>query len=230
MNILLVEGKKDATVIQALCDKACIKTSIIDQIESYDSSWSFAIFLPKDSGDDKVLTNIQRAIIDNIKIMGVVLDADKPKDKPSLCVDSRLQAIQSKLNKLNKYYQKKLQKNPLGIVIEGHENLPRFGVWLMPDNQNAGMLEDFLMRIVKKPEKCIDFAEQCVADAENKDCCTFKAAHRSKAIIHTYLAWQDEPGNTLELSIKTGKLDSTTKIATDFVNWIKRLFIISGLT
>ena len=35
-----------------------------------------------------------------------------------------------------------------GTIILETEDLPRVGVWLMPDNESAGELEDFVARMI----------------------------------------------------------------------------------
>ena len=52
----------------------------------------------------------------------------------------------------------------------------------------------------------------------------FKDVHRSKAKIHTYLAWQEQPGLPLGVSIKAKAFDSDAKLAHDVTDWLKTLF------
>ncbi|BAC91019.1 gsl3078 [Gloeobacter violaceus PCC 7421] len=53
---------------------------------------------------------------------------------------------------------------------------------------------------------------------------TFKEVHRSKAVIHTYLAWCDEPGYPLGKAITSQSLQPQTSIARKFTDWLVRLF------
>lgn len=230
MKILLVEGKKDAQVIKALCDTQEIRTHIVEKLdpESYSNEHLFEIYVPPNSNDETLLTFGLESTLStsDIQVIGIILDADKPKDNPA--PQNRVNAIKHQLK------IKKLLLDPLGTILKQTDlqssehnrvkKLQRFGFWLMPDNVNSGMLEDFLMKIIKKPEQCIDLAERCIKEAKTEGCCTFKDAHLSKAIIHTYLAWQHEPGNTLELSIKTGKLDKNAELAQKLIAWLKQLF------
>ena len=106
--------------------------------------------------------------------------------------------------------------------IEGDDTKPRIGVWIMPDNSNEGMLEDFLLRGV--PAVGVEVAREAVELAEKKEVTTFKDAHHSKAVIHTYLAWQDEPGRPLGLSVTSKMLSPETPEAKRFVAWLRKLF------
>ncbi|MEZ5671393.1 MAG: DUF3226 domain-containing protein [Thiotrichaceae bacterium] len=221
-RLLLVEGKTDALIISALCKKHGIVTELIKELESDPESedYLFAIHYKDDSNNDQVLKSIPvLANKESMEILGVVLDADAH-------VTGRIQAIGDQLKKVQPSLKASdVQISENGTILKNNiGNLKKMGFWIMPDNKNPGMLEDFLMKIIHKPEKCIDFATQCVEEAQKQACCTFKNSHRSKAIIHTYLAWQHEPGNTLELSIKSGKFNANAELSQKLITWLKELF------
>ncbi|EDN70757.1 conserved hypothetical protein [Beggiatoa sp. PS] len=92
----------------------------------------------------------------------------------------------------------------------------------MPNNQETGMLEDFLMALAQP--NSLEWARHCLEQAQHKNLTTFKEVHQSKAIIHTYLAWQDEPGNPLGQAITAHALQPNTEIAYHFTDWLKQLF------
>lgn len=86
---------------------------------------------------------------------------------------------------------------PTGGLNTVHKTGTRFGVWIMPDNRFEGMLEDFLIRLMPpESEPLYDLAQRCVGNASELGA-RFSANHRSKAELHTWLAWQDEPGKQL---------------------------------
>ena len=126
------------------------------------------------------------------EIIGVVLDADDN-------VESRWQSIRDKLQDYP--YRLPDAPDPGGTIVEAVEDLPRprLGFWLMPNNVDPGMLEDFCRQLA--PDDAIAYAEHCVTEAREKSFATFREVHRSKAVVHTYLAWQDEPGRPLGQSI-----------------------------
>ena len=96
---------------------------------------------------------------------------------------------------------------PEGGLEVDHPDGARFGVWIMPDNRFCGMLEDFLIRLI--PEACEDLhrlAQHCVAEAARNGA-SFRDVHRRKAEIHTWLAWQDEPGRQLHQAVHHRLLD-----------------------
>jgi len=53
----------------------------------------------------------------------------------------------------------------------------------------------------------------------------FKDVHLSKAVIRTYLAWQDPPDiQYLGLAIKRGAFDNIEAECRQFVGWLEQLF------
>jgi hypothetical protein len=174
-KILLVEGVNDCHVVMALC-------------KAHNVPQSFGIF--ECGSDDKVLKRLNALMSesDPPKVIGILLDTDQPTDNPS--VGPRLDSIKGKLKSYN--YQFPQKPDPNGTIITGYEDEPRLGLWLMPNNQDVGMLEDFCLQLAEP--KSLTYAKECVEQAMAKEISTFKQVHLSKAIIHTYLAWCDEPG------------------------------------
>ena len=93
----------------------------------------------------------------------------------------------------------------------------------MPDNQMKGILETFLRSLVPKPSPLFDYVETSVAaipDSERR----FKPRKEPKAIIHTWIAWQEEPGMPPGMAINTRFLDANVAEVDVLVSWLKRLF------
>lgn len=203
-RILLVEGKDDYHVIVHLWEAHGLPKRHFDAIDCKSS--------------DKLLRDhLELRLKESTppKILGIILDAD---ENPS----SRWDAIKNRLTEVD-YKELPTQPAEKGTIIE-QNGLPKIGVWIMPDNLSKGMLEDFLAQLA--PEEAMEFAKGCVADAKDKGFSSFKDVHRSKAEIHTYLAWQDEPGNPLGISIDARALDVHLPVAKEFIGFLKKLFEI----
>ena len=113
---------------------------------------------------------------------------------------------------------------PEGGLIEVHTDGQRFGVWIMPDNRFTGVLEDFLAGLI--PEDALPpyrLAQESVPRAAECDA-PFQPAHRTKAQIHTWLAWRDEPGKQLHQVVHHRVLDPRKAESHSFVAWFRRLF------
>jgi len=200
-KVLLVEGDNDCHVVMSLCAAHTVPQT-------------FGIY--QCGSDTGVLKRLNALIIrpNPPQTIGVMLDADNPS------ITGRWDSIKSKL----RHYSYSFPTNPDsdGTVIQGTLDEPKLGFWLMPNNQDSGMLEDFCAELAEPLS--LAFARECVEQAQLRGATTFKAVHRSKAIIHTYLAWHNEPGYPLGRSITTQALRPHTDIAVKFTNWLTNLF------
>lgn len=203
-KVLIVEGQDDEHVIKALCGK--LNGPYIEEFIQKKSVNSLLADLParlKTIGDDLAV--------------GVVVDADTD-------LSARWQAIRNILV-TNGYISVPDSPSPDGTVVDPPEDslLPRFGVWIMPDNRTSGILEDFLRFLVPEGSPLFNHAEASIdgiPQGERK----FSAPKRPKALIHTWLAWQEEPGKPLGTSITAKYLDPNAPSAAVFVSWLNRLF------
>jgi len=202
-KILLTEGINDCHVISALCHKHKVPQS-------------FSLF--EAGSDDQAIRKLNSLAenegVSQKQAIGIVIDADNPN------LVAKWQKITKKLTARG--YT--LPNNPelSGTIIKA-DDMPDIGIWLMPDNDKDGMLEDFCHRLIE-PES-LEVAQQSVEQAKQQNITTFKDVHRSKAIIHTYLAWQDEPGLPLGAAITAKALDGDKPLAKNFVNFLTKLFI-----
>ena len=202
-KVLLVEGDNDCHVVMALCNAHKVPET-------------FGIY--QCGSDVGVLKRLNALIVrpNPPQVIGVMLDGDKPS------VAGRWQSIQDKLKNNNHSYLLPNTPNADGTVVAAIEDKPKLGFWLMPNNQDSGMLEDFCATLAE-PES-LAFARECVEQAHGRKVTTFKEVHRSKAVIHTYLAWHDEPGYPLGKAITRQTLRPGTDIAVKFTEWLKHLF------
>lgn len=100
---------------------------------------------------------------------------------------------------------------------------PRLGIWMMPDNRVEGMLEDFLLRLVHEHDPLVGRARDAVTgipEAQRR----FAPTYGSKAVAHTWLAWQQEPGTALGQAITKRYLDPARAPAPAFRRWLLELF------
>jgi hypothetical protein len=199
-KVLLVEGDNDCHVVMALC-------------AAHKVPETFGIY--QCGSDVGVLKRLNALIIrpNPPQTIGVMLDADSS-------INGRWDSIRGKL----RHYSYKFPGTPNanGTIVGDTSGQPKLGFWLMPNNQDSGMLEDFCAELAEPSS--LAFARECVEAANVRNVATFKEVHRSKAIIHTYLAWQDEPGYPLGKSITKQSLRPHTAIAVSFTDWLIQLF------
>jgi hypothetical protein len=112
---------------------------------------------------------------------------------------------------------------PGGLIIARHVGGPsRLGVWLMPDNRLPGMMEDFLLSLANPDDKLKRHAEEVI---ETLPARRFPKVHYPKALLHTWLAWQEEPGTRPGLAITRKLLRHDRAEGQRFLTWLKELFV-----
>jgi hypothetical protein len=112
--------------------------------------------------------------------------------------------------------------NSLASRPEG-DHLPKLGVWLMPNNKAYGMFEDLLMASLAG--QAVAYTTAVVKQSKADGVAKFRDIHLSKAVIRTYLAWQDPPDiQYLGLAIKRGAFENIEAECRQFVQWLERLF------
>jgi hypothetical protein len=207
-NLLVVEGKDDCHGIYQIAARKGL-----DQ--------SFGIW--EGGNDTGALERFGGLLLSSRKrpeIMGIVLDCDADDSGNSDAIARRWAQIQYRL--IGMPYVVPSVPDSGGTIIQGPEGYPRIGVWLMPDNRAEGMFEDFLLPLI--PAQALTFARETARDAKVRGYGSYKEVHESKAVAHTYLAWQDEPGKPLGIAIKAGMFDLESPRASGFIGWLRDLF------
>jgi hypothetical protein len=150
-----------------------------------------------------------------IERVGIVVDAD-------LSIADRWRAIQAILHSAG-FANVPDAPDEQGTIIT-QANKPDVGVWLMPDNRLPGLVEDFATYLIPQNDRLSQLALQAI-DAIPSEDRRFSGAHRSKAHIHTWLAWQADPGTPMGLAITKKYLDAQAPSAANFLRWVDRLLL-----
>lgn len=203
---LIVEGKDDSIVIQTLFQQHAIAENfeIKDRYED------------ANGGKDKLLASIPVLLkTRGLTALGIVMDADQD-------ISASWEALLYRLSSAGYQNLPKQPHSPGTIIFE--EDKPKIGIWLMPDNQANGMLEDFLSYLVPVEDQLLPIARNTLAAIESSNLNKYSLAHHSKALIHTWLAWQSPPGRPFGTAITVNILTSHQPLALLFIEWVKRLF------
>ncbi len=202
-KILLVEGPDDEHVLKHICGERGVGR--LDEVKPQ-------------GGVEQLLESFPvRLKESDIEALGVVLDADTS-------LAGRWDALKQRL-RLAGYAAVPDQPAAAGTILDAPQNtlLPRIGVWIMPDNQSNGILEDFLHFLVPPGSRLFQHVESSVATIPAGER-RFSALAEPKAIVHTWLAWQLEPGKPLGVAISARYLDANVPQVDVLVAWLKRLF------
>lgn len=200
-NTLLVEGPDDQHVLFSLFNYYQLPDKSID--------------VRPQTGIDGVLTTLEAALAggSSSNIIGVLVDADvSPLD--------RWQAIRDRLIRTN--YQNVPNSLDLAGTVITQNGKPTVGIWVMPDNTLPGMLENFVSTLIpnRDSDPLWQLAKNCVQEAINIS----PEIPKPKAHIHTYLAWQKDPGTPLGLAITKQYFDANAQSAQQFIDWVRRLY------
>lgn len=149
-----------------------------------------------------------------LKCLGIVLDADAS-------MNARWQSLRDILRQLG-YSSAPEKPDATGTIIEQSDQ-PRVGVWLMPNNELPGKLEDFIRFLVPQSDVLWPVAERCVDQIPKADR-KFTDVELIKAYIHTWLAWQEVPGIPMGQAISAKFLDPYAPHAVQLIAWVQRLF------
>jgi hypothetical protein len=110
-----------------------------------------------------------------------------------------------------------------GFIITSKKYRCPVGVWLMPDNAHEGKLETLLSTLVPDQDSLFRHAEEATGRAVELGA-RFPSVDHIKAVIHTWLAWQETPGMRLGSAIGARFFRDDGPPAVRFVAWFRRLF------
>jgi hypothetical protein len=203
-RLLWVEGKDDSAVTQSLC--------AAHKLPKFD--------VQAKNGVDEILdTFFTRLRAPDADRFGVIVDANGN-------AQARWDSIRRTLGEEG-YLQipERLERD--GMIVPGTRHRPLFGAWIMPDNGSPGALEDFAASLVPNDDVLWDRAGEAV-DAIPENDRRFPLTRRSKAHMHTWLAWQESPGSPMGQAISKGDLRADAPAAQRFVAWLRRLMVDDG--
>lgn len=201
-RLIWVEGKDDCAVVRSLC-------------EFHELPEVFGV--RGRAGVDDVLDNFYTELrASGAERFGVIVDADGNAQARWDSIRNTLQA--------EGYADLPERLGPGGMIISGQPHRPTFGAWIMPDNGSPGALEDFAATLVPDGDalwRRAGEALNAIPDGERR----FPDVRRSKARIHTWLAWQEEPGSPMGQAIGKRDLDGNAAAAHRFVGWLRQLMV-----
>jgi len=197
---LLVEGNDDQHVIWSLCERFSIAENF-DVVEC--------------GGVNRLLEQIPvRFKQSGIKTIGVIIDAD-------VDMNSRWKSLSELLAK--EHYTVPAQLPGNGLVLNP-ASMVKVGIWVMPDNKVNGMIEDFIRFLVPNNDSLLMVATETLDKIESKELNKYSLSHKSKALIHTWLSWQEDPGTPMGLAITKKYLTTEKEICSALIQWIKTTF------
>jgi hypothetical protein len=194
----------------------------------YGADPAFGIF--DCESDDGALDQLSARLVQPIprqKVLGLILDADIDG---STSVDAVQRRWSQLTDRLGDDYHLPTAFPEMGLIVDPSPGrrasgiLPRIGVWLMPNNKAFGMFEDLLLESLGDREKA--YTSEVVKQAKTDQIASYHDSHLSKAVIRTYMAWQEPPDvQYLGLAIRKGHFQNIETACAEFLDWLGRLFV-----
>lgn len=218
--VLLVEGEADRGFFEQVCQTFNLNPQIKvappkDFQADYDN--------PLPNGKQNVLNLLSDLLPDlldessQVKRLAAIIDADYDNTN-GLGFERTLKHVK----KIAAEYEfALLESNSNGLIFNKGDL--EFGLWILPNNQLDGMLEDFIKTCLKSDEQILlNHATETIhaipAPKFNK------TIHLTKAEIATWLAWQKTPGHGFYVSVKDNLLQTDHALFQELEQWLKMIF------
>ena len=195
-RVLLVEGVDDLHVVRHIRESNSLPESFC---------------IRQKCGRPNLLKGIRSEILAEGRIaVGIVVDANNNSQ-------SRWQSIADKLKTAGITTPAGPDFN--GTIIGGQ---PRVGIWLMPDNESPGELEDFIASMIPSGDPVWPMSEDYIEGipVEHRK---FKEGKILRAKVHAWLATREDP-RPMGIAIRAGDLNTATENCERFVGWLRELF------
>ena len=197
-RVLLVEGRDDKHVVEHLHWKRFKSAPSFDVLDQHGyQPLCDAIGLELKAPDREVV--------------GIIVDAND--DLPS-----RWAAITGRLRRACPDIE--IGDPSLEGTIAGNE--PRVGLWLWPDNESSGEIEDFVARMIPDDDPIWPLSRRYIEGipVEQRP---FSEGKTARAELHAWLAVRAEP-RRMGGAFRTGDLKVDGPLATRFASWLETLF------
>jgi hypothetical protein len=212
-DVLHVEGKNDMHVIRHLLRR--------HRIECDEKTGSVEIKTPR--GQNESSAEGVEALLDVFEFavqqasgfrVGFALDANGNLQR-------RWRQITARLKHLGLTPPRMPPKQ--GFISAVSDYSTTVGVWVMPDNQRDGTLEDLLRGLINRRNKLIRHAESATDKALDHGA-KYRNVDRLKSVLHAWLAWQRVPGLPYGAALNSQYFGHASPAASAFIAWFKTLY------
>lgn len=213
---LIVEGEADRSFFESLCRDNGIAQLWIGPPTSFSQGGN---------GKGNALQALEDALSEigtgHVTNLGIVVDADfvlVGANNGIRATRTRIDAILSR----HDYALVGTDPDKGFIYSAKQKGLPKIGAWIMPDNRSDGYLEQFCLSSASPNEAALIAETKRVVAALTPK--RFPLHKTVKAEVSTWLAWQQEPGQSLNSVIGGKLLDTTNASYQSLTNWLRTIF------
>lgn len=199
--VLLVEGNDDEHVVHHIADRL-------------DATLNFRIL--RKGGIVPLLAAIERDLrVPEREAVGILVDANDD-------TGARWQAVTDRIRRAGLDIEPPASPDPEGTIIPDGPRRPRVGIWLMPDNQSPGELEDFVAAMIPNGDPVWPRARDYIDGIPEADR-RFAEGKTERAKVHAWLAARGDP-RRMGAAIGAGDLATGVPPCQAFADWLRRLF------
>ena len=196
-KLLLVEGLNDKHVVRHICGQH-------PEVPDF--------YIQDRAGINGVLATIDPDLRSpGRQAVGIVVDMD---DAPR----SRWNEVAAQISRSG--FRLTTAPDADGTIVD-HGQL-RVGIWLMPDNQAAGELEDFVAQMIPADDPVWPLAQDYIAGIP-PSARKFADGKTLRAQLHSWLAAREDP-RQMGLAIRARDLAVDSELCRKFTAWLTRLF------
>lgn len=196
---MLVEGNDDFNVVWRIARMSGIPQFLIYQAE----------------GINNLLDEIETQIaVPGRQVLGIIVDANDN-------LNARWQSLSHELALSGITLPS--TPDPAGTIIPAQNDLPRVGVWLWPNNQSPGELEDFIISLIPQNDPVWPLSEEYIDNILAQQLNKFAPGKKSRAQVHAWLAAREDP-RRMGQAIQYGDLNPHAPPLSAFATWLARLF------
>jgi hypothetical protein len=220
--ILLVEGESDRGFFEQFCKKLQL------------NDVGVTIATPKDGGlwrkngnqgvlnvINIYLTQLQDGTIERF---AVIVDAEY-KDQHALGCQGTIERFTSNVAQHGFEPDHSRCSPSDGLVFAHNDGLANIGLWVMPNNSDEGMLEDWMRCCIHPDERALFDHVETTLSGLPEPLTKFKPIHRGRAEIATWLAWQKKAEYGLFPAAKEDSLlDANSSLFQSLAGWLKHIY------
>jgi hypothetical protein len=216
-QLLIVEGK-DAIVLSVLLGQKGIGNP-----KGYENKAKREKeFIKNGEGYQGAISAFREAVeSQDYSNIGIIIDAN---DKGAASRWKEIRHILTKQYDTSELLKADAQKN--GKLIS-QTDASTIGIWIMPDNENEGYLEHFISELVPPKDENWQHVEVVMADLQKQKYCKLTKSKIGKAKLHTWLAWQKEPGKPFGTAMQAEYFDVNAPIVQPFLDWFSATFVLA---
>lgn len=221
-NIIIVEGIADKGLFEQVCNALDLSETQIQiappkelngRRNSKEGIFHILPSILLQQGGDKTLK------------IAVIIDADYATHH-GLGYKRTLERFENIVQEYG-YSLKNNNDDKIGLLFESDEGFSDLGLWIMPNNKDEGMLEDWIKSCISEKERI--FFQQASDAVKNLPNQKFGEHSRTKAEIATWLAWQKKPGEGLYATMIKNKegerlLDTQQPLFQALARWLEHIF------